>query len=93
MITLKINNAELERQLLEFIKIQKEDLETVATQAIQNFINAWQEKPLNHQKKDVNKHVHVIQKNCDETLDEIKPYRHVKDSASYIKELRSRRNS
>ncbi len=89
MITLKIKNAELERQLLEFIKIQKRDLETVAIEAIQNFINVWQEKPLNYPKKDVNKHVHLIQKNCDEPLNEIKPYRHVKDSASYIKKLRS----
>ncbi len=93
MITLKIENPEIESKLKEFVKNQKQELEDVAVEAIRQFIGSFQEDELIYQKKDVTKHMHSIKTEYDEeNLDDVKPYGHVNDSAKYIKELRSKRS-
>ncbi len=93
MITLKIENPEIESKLKEFVKNQKQGLEDIAVEAIRQFISSFQEDELIYQKKDVTKHMHPIKTEYDEeNLDDVKPYSHVNDSAKYIKELRTKRS-
>jgi hypothetical protein len=95
MITLKIDDAEIEHQLLELAKDQKKDLETLTIQAITAFIDICKEKKLVYQKKDMTKHVTVIQRTVDPNdLDQdIAPYAQVDDSSAYVKNLRNQRHS
>ncbi len=65
MITLKIDDAEIEHQLLELVNDQKIDLETVTIQAIKAFIDIYKENKLVYQKKEVTTNSTVIQREVD----------------------------
>ncbi len=43
-ITLKIDNPDIEEQLLQFLKQQKQDLEEVTIETLQFLLNAFQKK-------------------------------------------------
>lgn len=93
MITVKIDNSELEQQLLKLVANQKKEVEEIAVQAIKAFIDTWQENKLHYKKKDVTQFSHRIQRDDDSILDaEVKPYAHVDDSAAYVKALRNKRS-
>ncbi len=52
-ITVKIDNPDLEKQLIEFVKQQKQDLEEITIEALTNFINLFHnKKKLTFKKKD-----------------------------------------
>lgn len=96
-ITLKIDNPnEFEEQLITFVKQQKQDLEEVTVEALNNFLNTFKkEENLVFKKRDPKKYsrkiIYLDEEN--EDLSDVKPYRHVEDSGQYIHDLRRKRNS
>ena len=94
MLTLNIDNKELENKFLEFAKIQKRAVEDVAIDAMNYFISIQREEKLVYTKKDPLKHLRKIEVDFDdEDLSDVKPYGHIEDSAKYIHDLRRKRNS
>ena len=94
-IILEINNPNLfEKQLVDFVKQQKQDLEEVTVEALKKFINSFQqEEKLQYKKKDIRKHLSTIISDDDEPRDKsIELYSHVEDSGQYIHDLRRVRN-
>ena len=91
-ITLKIENADTEKKLKQFIKNRQE----VSVDALRSFLNSFQtEKPLSFKKKDPKNHSHTIEYSDDshDDLSDVMPYTHIKDSAAYIHELRRKSRS
>ncbi|CAA6819401.1 MAG: Unknown protein [uncultured Sulfurovum sp.] len=91
MITLKIDNPDVEEALADFVKQQKE----VSVEALRSFLNSFQKKEkFNYKKRDPKKHSHTIEyiDEENEDLSDVKPYAHVEDSAQYIHDLRRKRN-
>ena len=89
-ITLKIDNPNIEEQLREFIKEQKE----ITLEALNNFINSFQKREsLVYKKRDPRKYSSKIEYIDEENEDlrDVKPYTHVKDSAEYVHNLRRQR--
>ena len=91
MITLKIDNPDIEKELTHFVKQQKE----VSVEALRNFLNSFQNKEkFDFQKKDPKKHsrkiTYIDEEN--EDLSDVKPYAHIEDSGQYIHDLRRKRN-
>jgi hypothetical protein len=44
VITIKIDNPDLEQKLIEFVKQQKQDLEEITIEALKNFIDLFHQK-------------------------------------------------
>ena len=88
-ITLKIDNPNIEEQLREFIKEQKE----ITLEALNHFINSFQKREkLVYKKRDPRKYSSKIEYIDDgEDLSDVKPYAHIKDSGKYIHDLRRQR--
>ena len=94
MLTVKIENQELENNFLEFAKNHKRAVEDVVVDAMKYFMNMQNKDKLVYQKKDPLKHLHKIKYEYDnEDLSDVKPYDHIEDSAKYIHNLRKQRNS
>lgn len=93
-IVLKIDNPDFEKQLIEFVKHQKQGLEEITLEALKKFLDSFHQKePLQYKKKDIRKHLSVIKIDDDEPRDEsVELYTHVEDSAKYIHDLRRMRN-
>jgi len=90
-VTFKIDSSnQLEKQLFDFLKQQKQDLEEITLDTLNTFINSFQKKEkLHYKKKDIFKNMSVITSDDDEPRDEsIELYSHVEDSAKYIHDLR-----
>ena len=89
-ITFKIDNPDVEKQLKEFVKEQKE----ITLDAFKKFIDSFQKKDtLVYKKRDIRKHISVIQNDDNEPRDgSIALYSHVEDSGEYIHNLRRVRN-
>jgi len=87
--TIKIDNPDLEQKLTEFVKQQKQDLEEITIEALNNFIEIfYQKKKFNFTKKDPRKHSRIIKRDYNEKdVDKI-ALLHIKDSAKYIHNLR-----
>jgi len=92
MLAIKIENKEFESKFLEFANNQKKAAEDVALEAIKYFINLKDNDTLVYTKKDPLKHLHKINYECDEDLNDVIPYSHIEDSAAYIHNLRQQRN-
>ena len=89
-ITLKIDNSDIEKELKEFIKGQKE----ITLEALNKFINSFKkEDKIIYNKKDPKKHSHKIEyiDIDNEDLSDVKPYHHIQDSGEYIHNLRQQR--
>ncbi|PHS40059.1 MAG: hypothetical protein COB07_04905 [Sulfurovum sp.] len=94
MLTLKIENEELENKFLDFAKKQHRAVEDVAQEAIRYFMNKQKEDKFLYTKKDPLKHLHKIEVDFDdEDLSDVKLFDHIEDSAKYIHNLRKQRNS
>lgn len=85
MITLNIDDPGIEQGLSELLDIKKQQLEEVATEAIQQFINSFK---IQYKKKDVSKHSHIIQKQYDDSKTNDIALEHIENSAEYIHNLR-----
>jgi len=89
-ITLKIDNPDIEEQLKQFVKEQKE----VTLEALNNFINSFQkEEKLVYKKRDPKKYSQKIEyiDRENEDLSDVKPYGYVADSGEYVHNLRRQR--
>ena len=84
-ITLKIDNPDIEQQLKEFIKEQKE----LTLEAFNNFINSFQkQEKLIYKKRDPKKYSRIIKREYDsEDVDDV-ALLHIEDSAKYVHDLR-----
>lgn len=94
-ITLKIDNPDFEKQLMEFVKQQKQNIEEITIEALELFIDAFHKKEkLHYKKRDPKKYIRKIEyiDEDNEDLSDVKPYSHVEDSAKYIHDLRRQRN-
>jgi len=89
VITIKIDNPDLEQKLIEFVKQQKQDLEEITIEALNNFIDVFhQKKKFDFKKKDPQKLSRIIQRDYnEENVDEV-ALLHIKDSAQYVHDLR-----
>ena len=86
-ITFKIDNPDIEEQLKQFVKEQKE----ITLDAFKNFIDSFQKKEkLVYKKRDPKKYSHKIEyiDRENEDLNDVKPYSHVADSGEYVHNLR-----
>ena len=93
-VSLKIDNPNmLERQLLDFLKQQKQDFEEITLEALNNFIDSFHKKEkLVYKKKDPRKHSRIIKREYNPAdVDEV-ALLHIKDSAKYVHDLRRERN-
>ncbi len=89
-ITLKIDNPNIEEQLKQFVKEQKE----ITIEALSSFLNSFQaEEKLVYQKRDPKKYSQKIEyeDSENEDLSDITPYSHVADSGEYVHNLRRQR--
>ena len=88
-ITVEIDNPDLEQRLIELVKQQKQDLEEVTIEALNNFIDLFhQKKKFDFPKKDHREHSRIIQRDYDkDNVDEV-ALSHIKDSAKYVHDLR-----
>ena len=90
-ITLKIDNPDIEEQLKQFIKEQKE----ITLDVLSHFIDSFHKKEqFVFKKKDPKKHAKkIVYLDADnEDLSDVKPYSHIEDSGKYIHDLRRQRN-
>ena len=87
-ITLKIDNPDIEQQLKEFIKEQKE----LTLEAFNNFINSFQkQEKLIYKKRDPRKYSRIIKREYDsEDVDDV-ALLHIEDSAKYVHDLRRKK--
>lgn len=92
MLTLKIENEELENNFLDFAKKQHRAVEDVAQEAIKYFMNKQQENKLVYTKKDPLKHLRKIERDYDDEMCDDVALTHIEDSASYIHNLRRQKN-
>ena len=93
-ITLNIDNPEVEKRLLQFVKQQKQEVEDVVLEAIKSFVYSPTKKKFHYTKRDPRKYSRKIEYKDDMTddLSDVFPYSHVEDSGAYIRALRSKRN-
>lgn len=85
VITLKIENPEIEQVLFKFANSQKKQMEEVAIEAIREFITSFN---ISYTKKNVSEHKHVIHKEYDDSLTDDVALEHIQNSAEYIHNLR-----
>ena len=86
-ITLKIDNPNIEEQLKQFVKEQKE----ITIEALSSFLNSFhkKEKKFHYEKKNIYDNLSVITSDDNEPRDKsIELYSHVEDSGEYIHNLR-----
>ena len=89
IITIKIDNPNLEQKLREFVKQQKQDLEEITIEALNNFIDKfYQKKKFDFKKKDPRKHSRIIKRDYNEKDVDKVALLDIKDSAKYIHNLR-----
>jgi len=84
-ITLKIDNPDIEQQLMQFIKQQQE----ITIEALRNFFNSFQkQEKLIYKKRDPKKHSRIIKREYDsKDVDDV-ALLHIEDSAKYVHDLR-----
>ena len=88
-----IDNPDLEKELLAFVKDKKQNIEEITLEALQIFIDSFGKKEKFHYtKRDPKKFSHKIEFDDDEDLSDVKPYSHIEDSGKYIHDLRRKRN-
>jgi len=88
-ITVKIDNPDLEQKLIEFVKQQKQDLEEVTIEALNNFVDMFhQKKKFNFKKKDPREHSRIIKRDYNENDVDDVALLHIEDSAKYVHDLR-----
>ncbi len=92
MLAIKIDNQEFENRFLEFAKTQKESIENIALEAIKYFMNLDREDKLVYTKKDPLKYIHKIKREYSEDMCDDVALTHIKDSASYIHNIRRQKN-
>ncbi len=89
-ITLEINNPNtFEKELIEFVQQQKQELEEVTIEALNNFLNSFKKRnKIEFQKKDPRKHSHIIKREYnEEDVDEV-ALLHIEDSGKYVHDRR-----
>jgi hypothetical protein len=92
-ITINIDNPDLEQRLIEIVKQQKQDLEEVTIEALNNFIDMFnQKKKFDFKKKDPTKCSRIINRKYNESDVQDVALLHIKDSAKYIHNLRREKN-
>lgn len=94
MLSIKINNPEIENKFYEYAKSQKKAIEEVAAEAIKYFIETHKQEPqLSYTKKDPLKHLNKIQYEDDgEDLSDVSLYKHIENSAEYVHNFRREKN-
>ena len=84
-ITLKIDNSDIEEQLQQFIKEQKE----ITVEALRSFLNSFQAKEkFNFKKRDPRKYSKIIKREYNPNDVDDVALLHIKDSAKYIHDSR-----
>jgi hypothetical protein len=93
-LQITINNPDLEKELLAFIKDKKQNIEEITVEALKSFVDSFGKKEkLNYKKKDIQKHLSIIEIDDNEPRDRsVKLYSDVEDSGKYIHDLRRVRN-
>ena len=92
MLTLKIDNSELESKFIEFAKSQKKAVEEVAVDAMNYFMSMKKESNgITYTKKDPLKHMRKITYEYDESMCDEVALTHIEDSAKYIHDLRRKK--
>jgi hypothetical protein len=88
-ITLKIDNPDIEEQLKEFVKEQKE----LTLEALNGFVNSFQkQEKLVYRKRDPKKYSRIIQREYNpEDADDV-ALSYIEDSAKYVHDLRRAKN-
>ena len=88
MLTITLNNPEIEEKIFEFVKTKKKKIDEVIADILKEFLENKKEDKLVYEKKDPYKHIKKISYEYDEDLSDVIPYSHIKDSAEYVHNLR-----
>ena len=90
MLAIKIDNPEIENKFKEYAKQQKKAIEDVVSEAMKLFLDTHkQDNEIVYTKKDPMQHIQKIAyKDDGEDLSDVKPYKHIENSALYIHNLR-----
>ncbi len=97
MLTLELENKEIELKIKEFIKDKHIKLEDFALNAFTSFISKFEENEIKIIKRDPMKYMKIIGDEYDskefteEELKDVNPYKNIENSAKYVKNLRSKR--
>ena len=93
MLSLKIDNPEIENRFKQYAKKHNKNLDDVANEAMNLFFEFLkQDDELIYVKRDPMKHLrNTIYIDDDEDLSDVKPYAHIEDSALYIHNLRKKK--
>ena len=89
MLTIQINNPEIEKEIFDYLKNKSKKLEEITVEAFQEFLK---KDKLTYKKLDPLKHMKKIEYDYDEDLCDEVALTHIKDSAEYIHNLRRKRN-
>ena len=93
MLAIKIDNPEIESRFKQYAKQQKKGIEDLVSEAMKLFLEI-------HKKDDEliyikqNPMQHIVKSDYEddgESLDDVRPYAHIEDSAKYIHNLRRER--
>ena len=90
MLAIKIDNPDIENRFKQYAKQQSKALEDVISDAMKLFLDIHKKNDeLVYTKKNPMKYIRKIEYVDDgEDLSDVKPYRHIEDSARYIHDLR-----
>ena len=92
VLTIKINNPEIEHKFKEYAKEQKQTVEDIANEAMKFFLESKKNKKLKVKKLNPKEHIVSLEyKDDNEDLSDVKLYENIKDSAQYIHNLRRKR--
>ena len=89
MLTITLDDFEIEKKFLEYSKEKKESIEDIVVKALDQFFN--NESKMEYEKKDPKRHMKKISYEIDEDVDDVVPYSHIKESARYIHDLRRKK--
>lgn len=92
-IVLEINNPNiLEKQLFDFLKQQKNELEEITVEVLKDFLNSFQKKKkFDFAIKDPKKHSRII--NREYKIEDVDDFAlgHIEDSGKYIHDFRRKK--
>ncbi len=92
MLAVKIDNPEVEKNLNAYIKSQKKSINEVLNEAIELFLDINIKEQSKYSKKDPFENLHRVDFVDDnEDLSDIELFKHIKDPAKYISDLRKNR--
>ncbi len=92
MLTLEIKNTEIEFKVKKIVKDKKISLDKFVTDALTLMINSFKKEDIKYKKRNPLNYCHKISLSYNEELCSNIALTHIEDSASYVHNLRRKRD-